>query len=434
MIGETAQVIESLMLQLNQEIDGGGFQRFFDWLNTNGAESLRSFLVIAGNVMAGLFYLFEAFAPVGAQMEEGLVRLTEKFKIWASNLGESEGFKKFIEYAQENGPVFLDTIGNIINFIKDLVVALAPLGAEVLEWLQWLTDKMGEIIPIVEDVVQVALDFVDAIQDNWPAVRETIIGIGVAVGTFYAIMKSLQIIGIINALMVAYRSGTLIATAAQWGLNLAMLANPITWIVALIALLIAAGVLLYRNWDTVKEKCSELWSWMKSTWDKIWTATKETFEKVKDAIMKPVKAAVDFVKEQVDKIVGFFKGMNISLPKIKLPHFSLSGKLDLVPPDLSVPKLSVDWYAKGGLFPANSPQLIGVGDNKSYQEAALPLSPSVLGMIGKKISDTMPEGGGDGSGGLYEFHLSIPLDGREFVKRTIRFTAEELERMRVRKV
>ena len=50
----------------------------------------------------------------------------------------------------------------------------------------------------------------------------------------------------------------------------------------------------------------------------------------------------------------------------------------------------VNWYAKGGLFDANSPQLIGVGDNTSYKEAAIPLSPSVLGMIGDKIAKTMP--------------------------------------------
>lgn len=53
-------------------------------------------------------------------------------------------------------------------------------------------------------------------------------------------------------------------TAAQWLLNAAMLANPMTWIVVGIVALIAAGVLLYKNWDTVKAKASALWASMKS--------------------------------------------------------------------------------------------------------------------------------------------------------------------------
>lgn len=299
-IEAVAQIVEDLMLQLNTTIDAGGFQRFFDWLSTNGAEALRSFLIIAGNVFAGLFYLFEAFAPIGASMEEGLIDMTEKFKTWASELQNNPGFKAFIEYAQENGPILLETIGNIIDFVKDLVVALAPLGAEVLEWLQWLTDKMGGITPFVEEVVQAALDFVAAIKDNWPAVKEAVIGVSTAVAAFVIIMKGLQIIGIINTLMTAYRAGTLLATAAQMGLNLAMLANPITWVVLLIAALIAIGVLLYRNWDTVKEKCKELWATIKEKWNAMKEAVGEAMGKIWDK-----------VKEIWDKVVGFFKGIDL---------------------------------------------------------------------------------------------------------------------------
>jgi hypothetical protein len=106
--------------------------------------------------------------------------------------------------------------------------------------------------------------------------------------------------------------------------------------------------------------------------------------------MEPIRKAVDFIKGQVEKIKSFFSGLKIKLPKIKLPHFRLSGKFSLSPP--SVPKISVDWYKNGGLFPPNSPRLIGIGD-ASVPEAALPLKPSVLGMIGAKIAETMPATG-----------------------------------------
>lgn len=78
-----------------------------------------------------------------------------------------------------------------------------------------------------------------------------------------------------------------------------------------------------------------------------------------------------------------------SLPKIKLPHFDISGKFSLDP--LSVPHISVDWYKKGGLFTDAS--LIGVGEAGS--EAVLPLTNKrAIAMIAESITNSMPSGTG----------------------------------------
>lgn len=58
----------------------------------------------------------------------------------------------------------------------------------------------------------------------------------------------------------------------------------------------------------------------------------------------PIEKARDIIKGIVDKIKGFFSGLKISLPHIKLPHFSIKGSFSLAPP--SVPHLSIDWYKK----------------------------------------------------------------------------------------
>jgi phage-related minor tail protein len=115
------------------------------------------------------------------------------------------------------------------------------------------------------------------------------------------------------------------------------------------------------------------------------------FDKVKSAIMKPIETAVNFVKRQVAKIAGFFSGLKIKLPKIKLPHFSLKGKFSLAPP--SVPKLGVDWYKKGGVF--GGPSVIGVGEEPGVSEAVVPLKKSVLAQIGEGIAAA----GGNNRGG-----------------------------------
>lgn len=313
-ITNVSGAINKILETMDQDISNGGLKGFFDWLEKNAAGSITNFATVFGNVFSGVFSLIQAFAPVGAQMEQGLVSLSEKFSTWAAGFGESNGFKKFIDYAQTNGPVLLDTLGNLWDIIKKLITDLAPLGTVVLSALEDITSE---------------------ISDNWPAIRETIISVGAAVGSFVLIMNGLKVIGLITTLIKAWRAGTLLATAAQLGLNLAMWASPITWVVAGIAALIGIGILLYRNWDIVKAKTTALWDKLGAfkgvatlvlgplgliirtavIMAKNWDSTKGVWENVWNGIKLSAASAVNDVIGSINKLIGMIN----KIPGVSIP-------------------------------------------------------------------------------------------------------------------
>lgn len=133
-------------------------------------------------------------------------------------------------------------------------------------------------------------------------------------------------------------------------------------------------------WDGIKSRVSSAASWVGSklsgTWSSIKSTASNMWNSVKNAILNPIEAAKDKIKGIVDSIEGFFRGMNIKIPKIKLPHFKISGEFSISPP--SVPKLSIDWYKEGGIM--TQPTVFGAAGNtlmaggEAGAEAVLPLT------------------------------------------------------------
>ena len=131
--------------------------------------------------------------------------------------------------------------------------------------------------------------------------------------------------------------------------------------------------------DGVKTKVTTVFNSVKSTLSSVFNSIKSTatsvWNGIKNAITGPIDKAKTHISNALNSIKGFFANCKLSLPHIKMPHFSISGSFSLNPP--SVPHLSVSWYKEGGimmeptLFGINGSSLMAGGE--AGPEAILPL-------------------------------------------------------------
>lgn len=119
------------------------------------------------------------------------------------------------------------------------------------------------------------------------------------------------------------------------------------------------------------------------------------FNSLKEKLTSPVQKARDTIKGIVDKIKNIFN-FKWSLPKLKIPHISVTGgKAPFgIGGQGSLPKFSIKWNAKGGLF--TQPTVFAQGFGEAGHEYAIPLNERSVEPLAAMINKLSAQSGGSG--------------------------------------
>ena len=310
-----------------------------------------------------------------------------------------------------------------------------------------LSTDIGQVLlPVITPLIKNLNDLVKRFGDLSPEMQKAIAivaGLAAAIGPLLIVLGfTAQGLGAIIALAPALATaGTAIGTAFT------ALTGPVGLVIAAVTALVAAGVALYKNWDTIKIKLTEIWkaisdtagkiwnglkdflkkwgdevlliavgpagwavllgrklaenwdgikntattTWnnikssLSSTWNSILSTANSVWNRIKNSIISPIREAQNILNGIIRSIKNAFANMQITIPKPKLPHVSVNWKsVGVGDAKIKIPDFNLNWYKTGGIFAR--PSVIGVGE--AGKEAVIPLD-KLPGMIADSLREAI---------------------------------------------
>jgi len=298
---------------------------------TNETERDAIAMQLMGRSAAELNPLIEDGGETYRQMSETMAKYGLDF-IDQNTLDQANQFNDSLDTIKTTGTLVFEQLGTqLAAYLAPVMEQVVDLVGQLAQWFTSLSPETQALIASIAGIVAVAAPL--------------LIGLGKISFAISSIMSLMATIG-----------------PAIGGVIAAV--GPVALIIAGV---VAAGVALYKNWDLVKAKAAALASSVVAAFNGLKAKVTAIFIAVKNAIVKPIQTAVNLVRSAIGKIKSIINGAKLKLPKIKLPHFTISGKFSLNPP--SIPKVGVKWYATGGIF--DSPTIAGIGE--AGPEAVVPL-------------------------------------------------------------
>lgn len=402
------------------------------WTNGTGTTMLTTMLRIAQNVLKTIGNIASGFADawnknnVGTQIIQNIAdalvvvmqfveKIAEDTAKWAANLNFYPLLESISNLTSTFAPI-LESIGNVLEWIYNNIV---------LPMLKWLIETG---IPTVINLVSDLAGFFAKHQSIIEAFGAALIGAFAAAkiaGLASRIAGSITTVASFIKGLIALMTGS---GGIIGGIKaIATAIGPGGIFIAAVTACIAIGVLLYKNWDKIKEVAGAVWSWIKDKtiafvdgiksklsnlaekivsiwngikssakekWSAIWSTIKEVVKRIVDGIVDKFKSARDKVvdtfegiknkvKEIFNKVIGIVNGaigtVNGAISGIE-SAFSF-GPWKVPTPfgsktigfSASFPRVpTIPYLAKGAVIPPRSEFLAVLGDQKQGNNIETP--------------------------------------------------------------
>jgi hypothetical protein len=429
------------------------------WTNSTGTTMLTTMLKIAQNVLKTIGNIASGFADawsknnVGTQIIQNIAdtlvvvmqfveKIAEDTATWAANLDFYPLLESISNLTSTFAPI-LESIGNVLEWIYNNIV---------LPMLKWLIETgIPTVINLVSDLAGFFADHQSIIE-----------AFGMALVGAFAAAKiaglASRIAGSITT-VASFIKGLIALMTGSGGIiggikAIATAVGPGGIFIAAVTACIAIGVLLYKNWDKIKEVAGKVWDWIKnktitfvntissglknlaskivSIWDNIkssahqkWTAIWSTvgnlvgrikdgiverFTSAKDKVVEIFGGIKDTIRNILNKVIGI---VNSAIGTVNSAIGGIESAMSFGPWEIPTPFGSktigfsasfprvptVPYLAKGAVIPPRSEFLAVLGDQKQGNNIEAPES-----LLRKIVRE---ESGGQQSGGNVRFTAQI---------------------------